>query len=506
MEPIHKNRNIIHILIITIIALFLRFFMLGSQSLWMDEATIYLQTKADSVFVVYSKVFGQEGHIGPLFHILNYLFSRLFGYSEWALRMPSAIYGTISVVLVYKIAEALKNHRIALFSSVLMAFSPVHVWYSQEARMYSLWIMLILFTVLLFIKMLRVKKLWLWILFTVFASLSIWTFFNSVFIFFALGLYLLIFIKRYKRELCYYCVCMFIVFASYFPGFMPWLTKGHVAIMTTIGSSRTTTIFDFLYAFYVFNVGTTFGPSLVVIRALLKQFGAANTALKIMSQYGLLIIPSMLLYGCMFIYSIYKAIVNRKIENNLFVLVVLFVPLMMIFGLTFFSNLLTFNVRYILCALPFYLIFLSAALEGLKTWKRRIILSCMLFFSVFSLFNHYFRAEYSKIDFRSVVKYLNNTMSGNDNALIIHEGAGLLLKYYDQTDKLNLYCVPRRDSLESVSSIINNSNKIFYVKSIRIQVYNRKEIQDIENLLANDFRLISSVDFAKNIDIAIYER
>jgi uncharacterized membrane protein len=506
MEPIKKNWNKVHILLITITALFFRFFMLGSQSLWMDEAMVYLQTKGDSIFVVYSKVFSHGGHIGPFFHILNYLFSLLFGYSEWALRAPSAIYGTVSVVLVYKIAQELKNNRIALLSSILLAISPVHVWYSQEARMYSLWIMLILFTVLIFIKILRAQKLSLWILFAVFASLSLWTFLNSVFVFFALGLYLLIFIKRYKRELYFYCVCIFVVFTSYFPGIIPWLTKGHVAIISTIGSPRATTIFDILYTFFVFNVGTTFGPSLITIRALLKQFGATSTAWRIMSQYGFLVIPSMLTYGCMFLYSVYKAAAKRKIENNIFILVIFFVPMIMIFGLTLFSNSLTFNVRYTLCSLPFYVILLSAALDGLSTWKKWTVFSCMVFFSMFSLFSHYFKHEYSKIDFRSVVKYLNNTMADNDNAMVIHEGANLLLKYYDQTDKSNLYYIPQQNSLESASSIINNSDKIFYVKSIRIQMYDRKAIQEIEKLFVNDFRLIGSVDLAKNIDITIYER
>ncbi|MBN2180473.1 MAG: glycosyltransferase family 39 protein [Sedimentisphaerales bacterium] len=506
MKPINKNWNNVHILVITIIAFLLRIFMLGNQSLWIDEATIYLQTKVDSVFLVYSKVFGQVGHIGPLFHILNYLFSQLFGYSEWALRMPSAIYGTVSVVLVYKIAEALKNNRVALYSSILMAFSPVHVWYSQEARMYSLWIMLILFTVLLFIKILKAEKFWLWILFTVFASLSIWAFLNSIFVFLSLGLYLLISIKKYKRQLCFYCVCMFIVFASYLPGIMPWLTKGHDSIISTIGSARKTTIFDFLYAFYVFNVGTTFGPSLVTIRALLKQLGATSAAWKILSQYGLLIIPSMLLYGFMFIYSTYKAIINRKIENNLFLLVMLFIPLLIIFGLTVFSNSLTFNIRYILCALPFYIILLSTALERFRKWQRRTILCFMLFFSVFSIFNHYFKAEYSKIDFRSVVKYLNDNMTDNDGAIIIHEGASLLLRYYDQTEKLNQYSIPRQNAFQTASSIADGSNKIFYVRSIRIQMYNQNDIQEIENLLKDNFKFINSVDLAKNIDIKIYER
>ena len=506
MEQNNKNKNFIYLLLIISTALFLRFFMLGSQSLWMDEAAVYTKTNVDSVKTVYSKVFSHGGHIGPLFHILNYLFCFLFGYSEWAIRMPSAIYGTISVILVYKIAESLKNKNVALFSATLMAISPIHIWYSQEARMYSLWIMLILFTTFLFIKILQEKKLWLWILFTIFASLSIWTFLNSIFVFFALGLYLLIYFKKYKRELCFYFISMSIVLVSYLPGIVPLLAKGPSSAMTTIGSARKTTIFDFIYAFFVFNVGTTFGPSLLTIRELLKQLGATTAVSRILSQYGILIIPSMLLYGCMFLYSIYKAIIKRKSENNSFILIILFIPLILIFGITLFSNLLPFNVRYILCTLPFYLILLSAGLNEVQTKKKWILFACMIFFSGFSLFNHYFKSEYSKVDFRYVVKYLNDNMTNSDKAVIIHEGADLLLIYYNKTDKLKQYCIPLKDTFENASSIINNSNKIYYVKSIRTQTYDQKAIQQIENLLTKDFQLLDSTTISKNIEIKTYDR
>ncbi|MHC4566861.1 MAG: glycosyltransferase family 39 protein [Planctomycetota bacterium] len=225
MELTEKNKNLFNLLTITVIAFCLRLFMLGSQSLWMDEAALYSQTKVDSIFGVYSAVMNEEGHIGPFCHILTYLFCQLFGYSEWALRMPSAIYGTISVILVYKIAELLMNKNVALFSSILLAFSPVHVWYSQEARMYSLWVMLTLLTTFLFVRLLEKGRLWRWALLTILASLCIWTFLYSIFIFAAFGLYLVICFKRYRKELCLYLVCMFVAVASYLPGFIVLLAK-----------------------------------------------------------------------------------------------------------------------------------------------------------------------------------------------------------------------------------------------------------------------------------------
>jgi hypothetical protein len=130
----------------------------------------------------------------------------------------------------------------------------------------------------------------------------------------------------------------------------------------------------------------------------------------------------------------------------------------------------------------------------------------MVFFFGFSLFNHYFKPEYSKVDFRSTVKYLNGNMTNSDNAVIIHEGADLLVLYYDKTDKLKQYCIPLNDSFENASSIINNSNKIFYVKSIRTQTYDQKAIQQIENLLTEDFQLLDSITISKNVDIKIYEQ
>ena len=54
----------------------------------------------------------------------------MFGYSEIALRAPSVIFGVLTVWLVFKLGGK--------WPALLLATSGLHVYYSQEARMYSL--------------------------------------------------------------------------------------------------------------------------------------------------------------------------------------------------------------------------------------------------------------------------------------------------------------------------------------------------------------------------------
>lgn len=113
---------------ILILALFLRLVNLD-QSLWLDEA---IQFKAISRFSLPElfKVYLPTDFNPPLSYLVNFWFSRVFGYSEMALRAPSVIFGVITVWLVYKLGGK--------WPALLLATSGLHLYYSQEARMYSL--------------------------------------------------------------------------------------------------------------------------------------------------------------------------------------------------------------------------------------------------------------------------------------------------------------------------------------------------------------------------------
>lgn len=114
--------------VIIILALVLRLINLN-QSLWLDEA---IQFKAVSQFTLPElfKVYLPTDFNPPLSYLVNFGFSRVFGYSEIALRLPSVIFGALTVWLMYKLGGK--------WPALLLATSGLHIYYSQEARMYAL--------------------------------------------------------------------------------------------------------------------------------------------------------------------------------------------------------------------------------------------------------------------------------------------------------------------------------------------------------------------------------
>ena len=144
-----------------------------NQSLWLDEATSALVAKM-SVADIFSKFLPGDFHPS-----LYYLFLKgwvaLFGMGEVALRIPSVIFGVATIYATYLVAAKLFNRRVGLISSSLMATSGLAVYYSQEARMYSLAAFLVGFLVYLFLE----KK---WIYFSVILLLLGMTDYVSLFI------------------------------------------------------------------------------------------------------------------------------------------------------------------------------------------------------------------------------------------------------------------------------------------------------------------------------------
>ncbi|MBS1615887.1 MAG: glycosyltransferase family 39 protein [Bacteroidetes bacterium] len=67
-------------------------------------------------------------HKQPLFMWQMALSMKVFGVSEWSMRLPSAIMGTILVLLIYRIAILIKvSKRVALLTALLFACSNFHL-------------------------------------------------------------------------------------------------------------------------------------------------------------------------------------------------------------------------------------------------------------------------------------------------------------------------------------------------------------------------------------------
>jgi 4-amino-4-deoxy-L-arabinose transferase-like glycosyltransferase len=72
-----------------------------------------------------------------LYYVLLHFWLKL-GSGEFVIRALSALLGVGSLLVLYALACDLFDRRTALLSALLLAVSPLHIWFSQEARMYIL--------------------------------------------------------------------------------------------------------------------------------------------------------------------------------------------------------------------------------------------------------------------------------------------------------------------------------------------------------------------------------
>jgi uncharacterized membrane protein len=134
------KRNYLALLAIVLLAFALRVYRLNGQSLWYDEA-VTAQVAAQGLGELTR--WTADDIQPPLYYYAVAGWTRLAGRSEWMLRLPSAFFGTLTVPLLWALARRLfgrdRTGRIAAMAAALLAaFSPLYVYYAQEARMYTL--------------------------------------------------------------------------------------------------------------------------------------------------------------------------------------------------------------------------------------------------------------------------------------------------------------------------------------------------------------------------------
>jgi 4-amino-4-deoxy-L-arabinose transferase-like glycosyltransferase len=132
--PALSTQERVALLAIVLLGLALRFVQLGRFSLWLDEA-------ASREFTLYgfSHAIASEMNHPPLYRIVLYLATRLMGESEWALRFPSALFSTLAIPAVHRLATVLRlKPPVRLLAALIAATSPFEILLAQEARHYPL--------------------------------------------------------------------------------------------------------------------------------------------------------------------------------------------------------------------------------------------------------------------------------------------------------------------------------------------------------------------------------
>jgi uncharacterized membrane protein len=163
-------------------AAILRFVGLGHKQLWLDEVIQAIHTSPQlSLREVLSGVTYDRG-AAPLDYIIQHYLVRLVGTSTYNLRFQAALFGTITVLLVYILVRRLLGRNAALISAALYAVYPLHHHYSQEGRPYALFTLLAVCSYLCFWGLLKSGKPRDWILYGIVTTLMLYSHYYGAFV------------------------------------------------------------------------------------------------------------------------------------------------------------------------------------------------------------------------------------------------------------------------------------------------------------------------------------
>jgi hypothetical protein len=135
---IQSNRTIDYILIgvIVAVAAVLRLWKLGHVPFMHDEFSALLRTRFDNLHDFIQQGIMPDSHpLGVQLFLWGWV--KIFGWSEFWVKLPFALMGIGSVYLIYLIGRQWFNRKVGLFSAAFFAVSQFGVFYSQLARPYA---------------------------------------------------------------------------------------------------------------------------------------------------------------------------------------------------------------------------------------------------------------------------------------------------------------------------------------------------------------------------------
>lgn len=185
------------LMLVTATGLFFRLYNLGAASISMDEAVdIFLASLSISdiwAYIAHGFIFHP-----PLFYWVQH-FVLMFGTGEFIVRLPSALYGVLTIPVVYLLGKEFHSRDIGIMAAGLLALSPFHIFYSQDARPYAMMLLLCAVALVYFMQAIKTDSGASWVMFGIFSGLSAWTVFYAAVLTFSLFLFVVI--DRHERIL-----------------------------------------------------------------------------------------------------------------------------------------------------------------------------------------------------------------------------------------------------------------------------------------------------------------
>lgn len=151
------------------------------RGIWLDEAITVHQARLSLHDLLRTLYFGDRQP--PLYHIALWFTIKVFGHSEFAIRLPSLIAGTLVIPVMYELGRELYDRRTGITAAAFVAASPVLVWYSQEVRMYEFATLFGLLALLTQLRAIRRGTMWDWAGYILATAVLLWSHYFGLILF-----------------------------------------------------------------------------------------------------------------------------------------------------------------------------------------------------------------------------------------------------------------------------------------------------------------------------------
>lgn len=199
--------------LILVTGFLLRIYKLSSQSIWLDEAYSIYHSQQNFIHAISLKDTSPA-----LYYVLLHFWIKLTGTSAFSVRLLSVFFGTASIFIIYLSGAHIFNKKVGIYSALLVSFSPLHIYFSQEARTYSLFFALTLLSMYFYTKLNKVTSKWIIAGYLISTAFLIYSHLYALLIVLVQNLHQFI-VNRFKlsREVKAWVLLQFIVFIFYIP-------------------------------------------------------------------------------------------------------------------------------------------------------------------------------------------------------------------------------------------------------------------------------------------------
>uniref|UniRef100_A0A832M218 Glycosyltransferase RgtA/B/C/D-like domain-containing protein n=1 Tax=Oscillatoriales cyanobacterium SpSt-402 TaxID=2282168 RepID=A0A832M218_9CYAN len=169
----------------------------------------------------------EEPQHPPLYYVMAQFWAQWFGSSVIAMRSLPAIISLLAFPVIYWLClELFGVALIGWMAVALFSISPIYVRYAQEARQYSLWIVLILLSCIAILKATRRNTGLNWGIYTLTAIAGLYCHLLTVFVLLGHGLYVFVVERfRFSRNFTFYLLSCFISGIALLPWI--WIIKAN---------------------------------------------------------------------------------------------------------------------------------------------------------------------------------------------------------------------------------------------------------------------------------------